>query len=188
MCPQMPQTYAYKAGPIEPIVQIDEVVGVWVNKNYQFGLVTYIEGIPYSKAIEVDFGALAAGATGAIAQLTLIQMPDFEFGQFRGEVLDNFSALLSQGRGAQRFKTELNAATYTLEGARKDPCGHMGEFYVYEDNNAFITPTNEMAYGLTQSRMIFWGFRFVVQNLPQYSWEQGKLPDKWTRIPAMAHI
>jgi len=188
--PQLPQLYPYKPGPIEYIVMPGETVGIWVNKVYEFFKVLYIEGLPRSRPITIDLGAaLAAGAATAITQLTLLEMPDLEFGQFRAEVLDDAEVILYQGRADQRHKLHTTVATYNRFQRQEDPDGHMGEFYVYEDNYAFMQAINNTDYALLHARVIFWGFRYVLQELgPPYSWSKQVLPDNWTRVPATAHL
>ena len=190
--PALPQLYPYKAGPIEFIVMPGETVGVWVNKVYNFFKVLYIEGTPRSDPLEIDFGALGAGAVSGVVQLTFLEMPDNEFGQFRAEVLDDISALLYQGRADQRHKLNIRVATYTRFTALHDPDGHEGEFYVHENNWAFMDVTNQTDYDLAQSRVAFWGFRYVLEQFPEsvYSWtaRPQRLPEQWTRVPATAHL
>lgn len=188
--PALPQLYPYKAGPIEFIVMPGELVGIWVNKVYRFFKVLYIEGTPRSDPLEIDFGGLAAGVASGVTQLTFLEMPDGEFGQFRAEVLDDISALLYQGRADQRHKLENRVATYTRFTALHDPDGHEGEFYVHEDNYAFMDVTNQTGYALAQSRVAFWGFRYVLEELTDYSWtaKPQRLPEMWTRVPATAHL
>lgn len=186
--PALPQLYPYKAGPIEMVVMPGEIVGVWVNKVYNFFRVEFIEGYPRSEPLEIDFGALAAGGVSAVTQLALLEMPDTEFGQFRAEVLDDLSVILFQGRADQRHKLFTRVATYTRFNAIKDPCGHEGEFYVHEDNFAFMQAQNQTDYALTQSRVAFWGFRYVLDPLTEYSWKDKRLPTAWTRVPATAHL
>ena len=184
--PALPQLYPYKAGAIEPIVMPGETVGVWVNKVYNFFKVLYIEGIPRSEPLEVDLGAVAAGGQSAVTQLTLLEMPDVEFGQFRAQVLDDVSSILFQGRADQRHKLFTRVATYTR--LNNDPDGHEGEFYVHEDNWAFMQAQNQTGYALAQTRVAFWGFRYVLEKLEEFSWKKQTLPAAWTRVPATAHL
>ncbi len=186
--PALPQLYPYKAGPIETIVMPGEIVGIWVNKVYNFFRVDYIEGVPRSEPIEIDLGAVAAGAQSAIIQLALLEMPTEEFGQFRAEVLDDTSTILFQGRADQRHKLFTRVATYTRFGSQKDPDGHSGEFYVHENNWAFMQAQNQTDYALTQTRIAFWGFRYVLTAAKEFSWADKKLPPAWTRVPATAHL
>jgi len=187
--PALPQLYPYKAGPIEPVVQPGETCGIWVNKVYTFYKVDYIENIPASDPLEQDFGALAAGAqTAGAIQLNLLEMPDVEFGQFRVRVIDDIACVLFQGRADQRHKTNVRVGSYTRFTNLIDPCGHSTEFFVHEDNWAFIQGTNQTDYAITQARVGFYGFRYVLEYLPEFSWKDKKLPATWSRIPATAHL
>lgn len=188
--PALPQLYPYKAGTIEPIVLPGETVGIWVTKQYEFYEVDYIEGIPRSDPVEFDFGAIPAVGTTAITQLTFLEMPTEEFGQYRAAVIDDISVILYQGRADQRHKLQNRVATYTKFTELFDPDGHAGEFYVFEHNWAFGQATNQTDYAVITARMAFWGFRYVVTALPQYSWtsKPQKLPSQWTRVPATAHL
>ena len=186
--PQLPQLYPYKPGPIEYIAMPGEVVGLWVNKFYEFFKILYIEGLMVSNPVTIDLGALAAGAQTAVTQLTLLEMPDLEFGQFRAEVLDDVEVILYQGRADQRHKLHTRVATYNWFQRQRDPDGHTGEFYVYEDNYAFMQAINNTDYAQTQARVKFEGFRYVLEALPKYNWKTQQLPENWTRVPATAHL
>lgn len=186
--PALPQLYPYKAGPIEPIVLPGEIVGIWVRKQYSFFEIDYIEGILRSDPLEFDFGAIAAGAPTAVTQFALLEMPDNEFGQFRASVIDDISVVLYQGRADQRHKLNIRVATYTKFTDLFDPDGHEGEFYVFHNNNAFGQATNQTDYAVVTARIAFWGFRYVLTPLTQYSWREKRMPTVWTRVPATAHL
>lgn len=184
--PALPQLYPYKAGAIEPIVLPGEIVGIWVNKQYTFSRIKFVEGVMRSDPIEFDFGIVNAGAVTAITQMTLLEMPDDEFGQFRCIAMDDLSFILYQGRADQRHKLNNRVATYTRFGELTDPSGHTGEFYVYEDNWAFMSATNQTDYDVTVARVAFYGYRYVVDLLPEFSAKNP--PREWTRVPATAHL
>lgn len=186
--PMLPQLYTYKGGPIEEIVMPGETVGIWVNKVYEFYKVVFIETIPRSDPVAINLGALAAGGGSAVTQVTLLQMPDLEFAQFRLEVLDDVEVIVSQGRADQRHKLQQRVATLGRFSPLFDPCGHLSECYEFEDNYIFLQGTNRTAYALAQTRVVAWGFRYVTDPLTEYSWRMGKLPDVWTRVPATAHL
>lgn len=193
----MPDLYPFKPGPIETIVLPDQMVGIWVNKVYKFYRVTYIEGIPRSDPLEMDFGALAALGLTAVTQLTLLEMPDNEFGQFRGFVIDDIAASLWQGRADGRYSTANRNGRLTRYTDMRDPCGHTTEFYVHENDFAFMQVLNPTDYALAQSRVAFYGFRYVLEDAVNeagktYKWAPGKPehyePPVWTRVPATAHL
>jgi hypothetical protein len=179
----------YKAGPIEPVVMPGETVGLWLSKTFNFYKVDYIDGIMRSDPLMFDFGAIAAGAsTAGPIVMNLLEMPDYEFGQFRAEVLDDITAMLYEGRADQRHKTNQRVATYTRPGALYEPDGHIGEFFVQEDNWAYFQAFNQTGYNLTQARIAFWGFRYVLTALPGFDWMKGNVPATWTRIPCSSHL
>jgi len=181
------ELHTYKAGPIEQVVMPGENVGIWVNKTYEFYKVDFVEPITRSDPVTIDLGALAALAQSNVVQITLLQMPDLEFAQLRMEALDDVSIILYQGRADQRHKLQNVVSTITRFNPLYDPCGHQTEFYEFEDNYIFLQATNQTAYALTQARVVFWGFRYVLTYQPNYN-AKGQQPDVWTRIPATAHL
>lgn len=186
--PALPQLHTYKAGPIEQIVLPGEIVGIWVNKVYEFYRVLYVEGVPRSDPVTQNLGAIAAAATTAVTQSTLLQMPDLEFAQLRMEVLDDIEVIVYQGRADQRHKLFTRVATLNRFLPLFDPCAHITEMYEFEDNYLFLQAANRTSYALAQARVVFWGYRYVLETLTEYSWKLQKLPDVWTRVPATAHL
>lgn len=184
--PALPQLYPYKAGPIEPIVMPGEIVGIWVYKSWKFYKVDYIEPLSRSDPIEIDMGALAAAGVSSVTQLTDLEMPEGEFGQFRCAAVDDASFVLYQGRADQRHKLMNRVATYTRFTTIHDPCGHTTEFFVYENQWAFMQAQNLTDYALTQTRVAFWGNRYVCTKMESYTAD--KQPASWTRVPATAHL
>ncbi len=184
--PTLPMTHTYRNGGIEQIVLPNEIVGIWVNKVYEFYKVQYIEPIIRSSPVTIDLGALAAAAASNITQVTLLQMPDLEFAQFRMEVLDDVEVVVSQGRADQRHKLQQVVSTLSRMNAYRDE--QLTEMYEFEDNYIFLQATNQTSYALTQVRVAFWGFRYVLEVQTQYNWKGGVLPERWTRVPATAHL
>ena len=187
--PALPQLYPYKAGPIEQVVLPGETVGIWVNKVYEFYRIEYVEGIIRSDPVTIDLGATTVAAPQtAITQLTLLQMPDTEFAQFRMEVLDDVQVAVYQGRADQRHKLFTVASVLNRSLPLFDPCAHSTEMYEFEDNFIFLQATNLTQYPVTQARVVSWGFRYVLEPLTDYNWRKQVLPPVWTRIPATAHL
>lgn len=188
--PTLPMLHTYKSGPVEQVVLPNEMVGIWVNKVYEFYRVLYVEGLLRSDPITIDIGALAAAAQSAMTQVTLLQMPDQEFAQFRMEVLDDVEVAVYQGSADQRHKLFTRATTLTRFQPLFDPEASVSEMYEFEDNYLFLQATNQTGYALTQARVVFWGFRYVLEIQDQFKWNRGNgpLPPVWTRIPATAHL
>ena len=182
----MAELYPFKAGEIEPVVLPGQIVGIWVTKTWRFAEVVFCEGIPQGDPIIINLGALAAGATSNITLLTNIDMPDLEFAQYRSFILDDFQARFYQGRADQRYKLRNVNAAITRSTALRDPCGHTTEFYVYQDEHAYMQALNPTTFALAQTRIAFYGYRFVFELRPQYT--QEKPPPVWTRVPATAHL
>ncbi len=187
--PTLPMLHTYQAGPINQIVLPNEIVGIWVNKVYEFYKVQYIEPITRSSPVTIDLGALAAAAASDITQVTLLQMPDLEFAQLRMEVLDDVEVVVSQGRADMRHKMQAVVSTLSRMNPLWDICGHQTELYEFEDNYIFLQATNQTSYALAQARIAFWGYRYVLESQPQFKWANPQvLPERWTRIPATAHL
>ncbi len=195
--PALPQLYPYKAGPIEPIVMPGEMVGLWISNLWEFYRVIYIETLPESSPLVIDLGAIAAGATIASVQLIILEQPVREFGQYRCRVLDDFSLLLWQGRADLRHRLGTTVAEVTKFTSFRNPDGHDTEFFVYyNQNDAFASAINRTSYPIQNSRVSFWGNRYIMEEVtvknPQlgtyenkYHWPD-KTPDVWTRVPATA--
>jgi len=186
--PALPMLHTYRGGPVEQVNMPGETVGIWVNKVYEFFKIVYIETITRSDPVAIDLGAVAAAGQTNVTQLTLLQMPDLEFGQFRMEVLDDVEVAIYQGRADQRHKLHQRVATLSRMSAMFDPCGHLSEMFEFEDNYIFLQALNRTDYALTVSRVVFWGYRYVLEALTEYNWAMQRLPDVWTRIPATAHL
>jgi len=184
----LPELMPFKAGPIQPVAMPGETLGIWVNKVYYFYSLLYLEPVLASDPLVIDFGALAAGTWTGVTQLTLLEMPDVELGQFRAFTLDDFHAYLWQARSDGRQRTKQAQACISLFTQLNDPCGHQTEFFVHEDDFAFVNGLNPTSYPLTQSRMGFYGFRYVLEKLTQFNWDKKILPTVWTRVPATAHL
>jgi hypothetical protein len=70
------------------------------------------------------------------------------------------------------------------------PDANLTELYEFEDNYIFLSATNNTDYALGAARVVFWGYRYVLETIRDqgYSWANGNLPPVWTRIPATAHL
>jgi len=186
--PTLPMIHTYRGGPIEQVVLPGETVGLWINKVYEFYRILYIEPLFRSPPLTINLGAPAAAAVTAVIQATLLQMPDLEFAQLRMEVLDDVDVIVYQGRADQRHKLQNVVATLSRFNALFDPDAHLTEVFEFEDNYLFLQATNNSGYALTQARVVFWGYRYVLEVLPDYNWAARRLPEVWTRIPATAHL
>lgn len=185
----MADTMLYKAGPIQPICLAGDVVGIWTQKVWRFGKVTLVEGIPLGSPLVQNLGAVAAGQSTQPAQITSIAMNDYEFGQFRMRVLDDFAAELYLARADKRYATKAVNSRVTLFSDQFDNVFNMTEFYVHEDAMPFVAAFNETGYALAATRVAFWGFRYAYEAFPTSGANAITIknpPPVFTRIPAQA--
>lgn len=187
----MADTMLYKAGPIQPVCLAGEVVGIWTQKVWKFGRVTLVEGLPAGSTMIQNLGAIAAGQSIQPVQIAALAMNDYEFGQFRMKVLDDFAAELYLARADKRYSTKAVNSRVTLVSDQFDNVFNTTEFFVHEDAMPFVAAFNETGYALAVARVAFWGFRYVYEELNQYKLtspnaKDNNPPPVWTRIPAQA--
>ena len=178
----MPDVMLYKAGPMQPVCQAGDTVGLWIGKVWKFAKVTLVEGLPFGSPLVQNLGAIAAGGTVQPVQLTILDMNNYEFGQFRAKVLDDFAAELYLGRADKRFSTKSVNSRITVYTDQVENIYNTTEFFICEDNHAFMAGYNETGYALTQARVAFWGFRYAYEELPNFNIKSP--PPTYTRIPA----
>lgn len=177
--------HPYKSGPIEPVLLPGEIAGIWIDR-WIFVKLDFFEPLVKSEQLMHDFGALAAGASSGTISLTELDVHQYNFAQYRFQVCDDITAELHQGSASARFGNMNRVTRITGYNQIADPCGHMTEFFVYEQNHAHMLVTNETDYALTQSRVVFWGYKYNCSLMPNYS--EKSPPPAYTRIPATAFI
>jgi hypothetical protein len=167
------------APDFQPVVRIDEFLRLMpVGK---FARVIYIEPIPL---IEEDFGAFSAGQTKSNVELTDLYMPKGELAQYRFAPVDDVQVIafyqpgkrpkwITKNTGGKmiRLADYANAAVEKL---------NLTEFFQYEDTKLYVDLY--AASDLTTSRIRFYGFRYVLEELeaapPVYTtiWYEGLSP------------
>jgi hypothetical protein len=160
----MPQeNYPGRPGAITPVAQIGENIVVFRLDRYYLYRVLMREGLlPMLR----DFGALAAGATLLDQSLQVpLEMDDNHLAQYRWFVQDDIRVTLKQPRATSRFGTKQVISQVSLFTSLVDPCGHLSEFFSYEDEYPFCDITNPSAYALSQTRLVFYGFKYRLQEL-----------------------
>jgi len=178
----MADTLLYKAGPIQPVCLAGDTVGLWIGKLWKFVKVTLVEGLPYGSPLVQNLGAIAAGGTVQPVQLTILAMNNYEFGQYRMRVLDDCAVELYLGRADKRYSNKTVNSRVTLFSDQIESIFNLTEFFLVEDNYAFIAGYNETGYALAQARVAFWGFRYAYEELPNFTIKNP--PPTYTRIPA----
>lgn len=169
------ERWAAKPGPITPVAGVGEHILVRRVKNYYMYRVLYREGLPPSAPLMRDFGAVAAAATTAGVSLqTPLEMDDFHLGQFRVKVLEDIRLTIWQPRSIGRFQTKNIISQITKFTEIVDPCGHMTELFTFEDEWPFVDINNPTDYNLAVSRVLFYGFKYVLDKVGEYT--EAQLP------------
>jgi hypothetical protein len=143
---------------MEPLAIQNQNVAIHYVQNIFYRKVDYLEAIPPFQAI--DLGALAAQTRSARTNVTNLDMPDDEFGQFRWYPMDNAQIRLFLPPAVGKFSLKNLQTTLDINIRDIDPCLHLTEFCVWEDNRPAIEAVNGMDYALNAVRMIAFGFRY----------------------------
>ena len=153
----------YKPGPIEPVARPGENVVLIDREGYNLYVVAYIEPIPISGPLIVNAGAVAALTTLATTnpQLTL-DMSYGQLSQLRAHVLDDIIVAMLQPGGVARHALKTPVATINAFTALRFPNDEPSEVFIFEDQRVFLQVTNPRPVALAQSRVEFYGIKYVL--------------------------
>ena len=149
-------------GLIEPIAMIDDNVALYKGNSWNYYKVSLYEAIPWFQFL--NLGAVAANTVGGLVNAGNLDMFDEEFGQFRWFPIDN----------AQVLRRHPNITTNTLRNLQvpidmnivdRDPCLHLTEFFVFEDERPQFQAINGANIALAQCRLVGGGFRFGINRM-----------------------
>lgn len=163
----------------EPIVLIGENLHLMPDDKYY--RVVFLEGLPL---IEHDFGATSSGDELRNQEITEIYLGDNELGQYRMMVVDNLKVYVKQPSGIGKWLTRNGQAyliDYSTYSQAFSESLQLTEFYQWEDT-PFIVDVTATADNTTASRLWFFGYRYVLEELkevPQVAttvWTQGYRP------------
>jgi len=159
----MTYTRPFRAGPVEPVVEVGHNLLLANARNYKLYHVAYIEPIPRSHPLVVNIGAILAGATAP--DFNPAAVLDFNYGQLgqlRAAVIDDIHVTMLQPAGQARFGNMNVFATINAFSALYDPCAHETEQFIFEQDRMFLRAVNPTGYALVQARIAFWGYRYVL--------------------------
>lgn len=160
----------YRAGEIEPVVEVGQNVLVVNREAYNLYQIAYIEPIPPSFPLVMNLGAVLAGAQTAITSTAnILDMTDGQLGQFRARVLDDIVVTLMEPLSVGRFLTKNVSARINAYSHLYDVHDHLSEFYVFEDDRPFVQIANPQAVNLAQARIAFYGFRYILSGKGEVS-------------------
>lgn len=152
-------------GLVEPIALIGHNVCVKYANDNHYRRVIWFEAIAPFEFL--DCGAIAAATTSQRTQANNLQFWRNEFGQIRWFPIDTVQVRLFVPNADGRMNLRNIQVPVDPTIVTRDPCGHMTEFFVWEDRNPAFEATNYTAAAVTNSRLIGYGYRFVTEQLPQ---------------------
>ena len=161
----MVELYPHKSGLglMEPIALIGHNVALLTGGKWKYLKVTRFQSIlPFQF---LNLGAIAAQVVTAKTRAVNLEVKENEFGQFRWWVLDNFQARLWLPASTQAYSLLNLTSVVDPSTPLRDPCLHLTEFYVWEDERPEFDATNIMDYALAQARCIAMGYRFRTEAL-----------------------
>ena len=155
----------------EPIVNIGDAVAILgVDKVAgKFFEVLWVGEVP---ELLHDFGNLSSGDTKT-EEIDEVKLNDYEFGQWRIEVVSNL--VIQEVRiGGEQAIPLWRTKNYVGYLSRSLSYPNLGEFFSYEDQSVYMkVKANE---NLTNSYIKFMGFIYVLEPI-------GYKPEVYTRIP-----
>ena len=157
---------AYSSGPILPVVKIGQNLGVFTQSTYRFYRVLHIEPFPATRQTTFDFGAVNTAASSTQQEVTVINAMEGSLQHVRCFVLDDIELEIAQIRASGRFLANTVQARITLYTQAHDPYLATTTLFVLgKDKPVFGIATNRTGYNLLQSRVVFFGFRYILDRL-----------------------
>ena len=163
------ERYYAKPGPMEPLALVDEWLGIWLLTLWHCYKVVNREPIARSRPLVINFGPVAAGAWVAQVPITTAavlaqRLTPPEALQLRYYPLDDIEVLFSIGNADVRFQTLNVTARADIFTMQVDPDLASTETVVLTNSNPFINLFNPTARNLGQSRVAFFGHRYLLDT------------------------
>ena len=151
----------------EPIVQPLEYVKIVppLREKEEFYEVEWVEAVPY---VEIDFGSLSSGQE-ADKELEYLYVGRYEVAQYRFRVLTSGLEVIALRRGGQKAQSlwltnkTIGKVPYGYEDATIVERLQTTEFYQPEDDETWITIKNASTSDLSETKIAFYGYVFVVR-------------------------
>ncbi len=162
----MKDFYPFKSGLglIEPVAIVNQNVALLLSGKKEYRKVTWLEPIPPFQFL--DFGAMAAQTQSARTNATNLQMFIGEFGQFRWWVIDHAQIRLYIPQASGRALLRNIQPPYDDTIILKDPCLHLTEMIVWQDQNPWFEALSFADYPLAACRLMAMGYRYMTDPLP----------------------
>jgi len=162
----------------EPVALIDQNIVLVEERERRPFRVLFLE--PLQPTIK-DFGSIGAASPPVPAvlkdkELDVLKFANNELGQLRHAPLDPVYYELLEPAGVARFVAKGEVTRVGPEVWRLDPHLQRTEIYRYQDTSIKLNIYNMKRYGLAKTRIIFYGYRFILEPLPT-------IPDVYTAVP-----
>lgn len=145
-----------------PTVRVGEVLELRKSDKDVLGYFTvqYIEQLPkYLK----DFGAISAGGTTGDTDMTDLYMPDGELAAYQMVPMDDVEVTVSQPKAKKRYAAKNYVHVITSFISQVMP--QQTRFWIWEDEKVYMDVKNPTRYARQRHRVLFYGWRFVLQRL-----------------------
>jgi hypothetical protein len=153
----------FRAGPIEPVVEVGQNLLVVDRENYNLYQVAYIEPLSRSAPLIFNAGALIAGKAATVLNTqTILDMQFGQLAQIRMRVIDDINVVVFQPQAVARQGNKNQTANINAFSAIYDPWDSLSEYYIFEDQRIFLQITNPRRYDISQARVGFYGFKYVL--------------------------
>jgi hypothetical protein len=161
-----------------PICEIEQNLAILTTGGWEYFKAIYIEPLPPSEDMIMDFGTITSGSTAEDTKIEMLEMKTDELGQFRFEPLDDIIVKVMQPQAATRNAIRNTVARVSMLSCKRDPSLKHTEFFVFEGDTVYMAPTNNSDNDLAVSRVQFYGYRIVLEELPAK-------PEKMAYVPAV---
>lgn len=148
----------------EPIVRPFETFGVWTrDQEWKYYIAEYIEPLPPSEDLVVDFGSIDALGTLEKQKVEEVEMDNDEIAQLRVVPLDDITVLVKQPVRVIRHKLKKRASRLTpMAPITPFNAGlDLTEMFVHEDTWPILDLENPTEYDTDVSRVMFFGWRII---------------------------
>ena len=152
----------FDPGPILPVVEADQGIGVWVANAWLFFYVSHVESVPSSRMTQQDFGAITTGSSVTSTRVTVTDVPDGTLGHFRCAPVDPVEVKFASGSGTgTRHVLHSATARVTRSTANSDPHLSATTTFVWGNlQSIYAEVYNNSGYNLAQSRVRWWGYMY----------------------------
>lgn len=159
-----------KPGPIAPVFTTGDIFAYAVSMTeggiaWAFYKVLYVDSLPPTDEVIFDFGAINAGGIKDIKLSEYINVDENRIAQIRFRVLDDGIRIYHSNPNPRfRLKAGVTVGVTRLTH-EEDSCDHQTEFWFRKDDVGVFRIENFTSSKVYRSRVLFYGFMYVVQPI-----------------------